>query len=67
MNVNHEVRAARYRHAIDEAIRHLECGLVHEAHNVLRQACGLTHLRPLMRTTLPPQDADGNRPQPGAA
>ena len=48
-------------------MRHLECGLVHEGHNILRQARDLTHLRPLMRTTLPPQDADGNRPQPGAA
>lgn len=66
MTVNNEVRVARYTHAIDEAIRHLECGLAHESHNILRQARGLPHLLPLIRTTLPPRDADGNRPQPGA-
>ena len=45
---------AQYRGIIDEAIRNLECGLVHEAHNGLRRARGRPILKPIRRTPPPP-------------
>ena len=62
-----EIHAARYRRAIDEAREFLDCGLVHEAHNILRTARGLPLLKPLRRDPPPSPGVGGGALTGGVA